>query len=169
MNYAVKPEIYNKNIPSNLYLIASAGDESWGPQYTRRTGDFDHDVPLWARRIGDDFWLSAIKLRESLEALEGDWMVFFDTDHLASSPLTLLALGSADATVVPLSIDESDFSRLFHDPTNNALFSHVMVPMAENERLRAKISTFIFTKVVECIHCGLFPHSFQYFAILHHA
>jgi hypothetical protein len=79
-------------------------------------------VPLWERRVATDWWPAAQQLKAALAALPGEWVAFFDTDHLAASPLTKLALGATKGTVVPLSLDQGDFARMFEDPTGNALF-----------------------------------------------
>lgn len=147
--YWIQPSCVNPRIPSNLFLVASATDASWGTQHTGNAGgdNMDVDVPIWARQHSTDWWPAAQQLKKAVAALSGEWVVFTDTDHLASSPLTKLALGAMDRTIVPLSLDEGDFSRLFHDPTGNALFKHVMMPMARDNMLSAPVSHFLFTKM----------------------
>ena len=86
--------------------------------------------------------------KEAGPLLAGARHVFVDTDHLAASPLTKLALGAVDDVVIPLSLDEGDFQRMFEDATSNALFSDVMIPMAADGSLRAKVRSLVFSKVV---------------------
>merc|ERR1712167_270435 len=104
------------------------------------------EAPMWTRR-GKEWEPAARRQQTALATLAGEWTVFVDTDHLAGSPLTKLALGAVSNTLVPLSLDEGDFSRMFHDATGNALFSDVMMPMAADGSLSAPVSKFIFTKV----------------------
>ena len=150
--YWIQPSAVNPRIPSNLYLVASAGDSSWGAQHTGITAASsqstnDADLPVWARQRSTDWWPAAQQLKRALASLPGDWCVFADTDHLCASPLTKLALGAMDRTVVPVSLDGGDFSRLFHDVTGNALFTDVMMPMASQGMLGAPVCTFVFTKM----------------------
>ena len=74
-------------------------------------------------------------------------MEFVDTDHLARSPLTKVALAAVDDVIIPQSLILGDFYRLFQDPTKNALFDHVMLPMSADRTLRAKVRKIVFTKV----------------------
>uniref|UniRef100_A0A7S0WTS4 AAA domain-containing protein n=1 Tax=Pyramimonas obovata TaxID=1411642 RepID=A0A7S0WTS4_9CHLO len=147
--FYIQPNTVNPRVPSNLYLVASASDESWGSQHTGNplVNGMDIDIPFWARQHSTEWVPAAQQLNRAIANLPGEWVVFADTDHLASSPLTKLALGAMDRTVVPLSLDQGDFSRLFHDVTGNALFKDVMMPMAEDGLLSAKLSMLIFTKM----------------------
>jgi len=148
LDYTVQPSKFNPRVPENLYLVASAKTDSWGQQHTGVGGaamDVD-EAPMWTRR-GKEWEPAARRLRAALATLAGEWTVFVDTDHLAGSPLTKLALGAVSNTLVPLSLDEGDFSRMFHDATGNALFSDVMMPMAADGSLSAPVSKFIFTKI----------------------
>jgi hypothetical protein len=147
LEFAVQPSKYNPRIPSNLYLVASAGKDSWGDNTNSDTSDGTTEVPMWARQHSTEWWLAAQQLKQAFARLSGDWTVFADTDHLAASPLSKLAFGALERIVVPLSLDQGDFSRLFHDPTGNSLFTDVLMPMAQNEKSSARVSKFIFTKV----------------------
>ena len=135
--YAVQPHHVNPRVPENLYLIAGAGKQSWPAGASL----------VWANS-GEEWKACAKALREALDNLDGEWHVFVDTDHLAASPLTKLALGAVDDVVIPLSLDEGDFQRMFEDATSNALFSDVMIPMAADGSLRAKVRSLVFSKVV---------------------
>jgi cellulose biosynthesis protein BcsQ len=146
LKYTVRPARYNPRIPENVYLVCSAKTLSWGEQLTGASAT-DGEAPMWARR-GNEWVPVAQRLRQALSALSSEWVVFIDTDHLAASPLTKVALGAADQTLIPLSLDEGDFSRMFEDATGNALFTDVMSPMAADRLLSAPVSKFIFTKVV---------------------
>ena len=77
---------------------------------------------MWVRKNSTDWWPAAQQLKAALANLPGEWVAFFDTDHLAASPLTKLALGATMGTVVPLSLDQGDFARMFEDTTGNSLF-----------------------------------------------
>jgi len=146
--YMVKPNIVNTAVPDNLYLIASAGMASWGKSTTGQgTTETKDETPVWARS-GDDWKPSAKALKAAFDALDGEWIVFVDTDHLAACPLTKLILGAVEDVVIPLSLDKSDFQRLYNDVTGNALFTDVMIPMAKDGSLRAKVRQFVFTKLV---------------------
>lgn len=132
-NYYFRPHIVNRRVPSNLYLIAGAGKSSWDG--AERGG------------IGEEWEACASALHEAFDDLEGDWHVFVDTDHLAASPLTKIALGATKDVVISLSLDEGDFQRMFEDATSNALFADVMIPMAKEGSLRAKVQTLVFSQV----------------------
>jgi len=140
--YMLRPADRNPAIPGNLYLIPSAGMESWG-----RTTTGGDDVPLWARK-GDEWWPAAQRLRRAVDALPDTFdAVFFDTDHLAACVLTKLALAAAESVILPLSFDDGDFNRLFQDVTENALLSDVMIDMDTKNQLRARIQAMVFTRV----------------------
>jgi hypothetical protein len=146
--FIIQPFKYNKKIPSNLYLVASVAQNSWGEEYTaNHKSDGTTEVPMWARQHSTEWWPAAQQLKLAFERLSGDWTVFADTDHLAASPLTKLAFGALERIVVPLSLDQGDFSRMFNDPTGNALFKDVLMPMSQNKMLSARVSKFIFTKL----------------------
>lgn len=147
LDYTVQPSKFNPRVPENLYLVASAKTDSWGQQHTGVADDAEIDeAPMWTRQ-GKEWEPAARRLRAALGSLPGSWTIFVDTDHLAGSPLTKLVLGAVSNTLVPLSPDEGDFSRMFIDPTGNALFSDVMMPMAAEGTLAAPVSKFIFTKM----------------------
>ena len=108
--------------------------------------DGQDEAPMWTRS-GDEWKPAATAFRQALDALEGEWSVFVDTDHLARSPLTKVALAAVEDVIIPQSLILGDFYRLFQDPTNNALFDHVMLPMSADGSLRAKVRKIVFTKV----------------------
>jgi len=140
--YMLRPADKNPAIPGNLYLIPSAGMESWGGNTTG-----GQEVPLWAR-TGDEWWPCAQRLRRAVDALPETFdAVFFDTDHLAACVLTKLALASAQSVILPLSFDDGDFNRLFQDVTGNALLSDVMLGMDTKGQLRARIQAMVFARV----------------------
>ena len=141
--YAVQPHNVNPRVPDNLYLIGGAGKLSWPAAGS----------PVW-ECSGEDLKVCAGALREGLDNLEGEWHVFVDTDHLAASHLTKLALGAVDDVVIPLNLDEGDFQRLFEDATCNALFTDVMMPMAAQGYLRAKVRSIVFSKVLPNKNCA---------------
>mmetsp|Transcript_176 Transcript_176/g.466 ORF Transcript_176/g.466 Transcript_176/m.466 type:complete len:418 (-) Transcript_176:767-2020(-) len=144
--YMIRPSDHNAAIPSNLYLVPSAGAMSWSNTQGADTAGAD-DQPLWTRK-GNQWWPAARKLRDALDALPADFdAVMFDTDHLAACVLTKMALAVCKAVVVPLSFDDGDFNRLFQDVTGNALFTDVMLPMNDAGYLRAKVTRMVFTKV----------------------
>jgi cellulose biosynthesis protein BcsQ len=141
--YAVQPHHVNPRVPDNLYLIGGAGKLSWPAAAS----------PVWASS-GEEWNACAAALRKGLDNLDGEWHVFVDTDHLAASHLTKLALGAVDDVVIPLNLDEGDFQRLFEDATCNALFTDVMMPMAAQGCLRAKVRSIVFSKVLSNRNCA---------------
>jgi cellulose biosynthesis protein BcsQ len=59
-------------------------------------------------------------LRRAVDALSEDFCtVVFDTDHLAGSHLTRLALAAAETCVVPCPTDTGEFHRLFQTPDSS--------------------------------------------------
>eukprot|EP00658_Telonema_sp_P-2_P071573 TRINITY_DN60815_c0_g1_i2.p1 TRINITY_DN60815_c0_g1~~TRINITY_DN60815_c0_g1_i2.p1 ORF type:complete len:389 (-),score=83.68 TRINITY_DN60815_c0_g1_i2:243-1409(-) len=140
--YMVQPSQCNSHIPENLRLIASAAQQSWHPDAMGH-----HVQGDWWTTGGNEWQQAASALRAAIKQLPGEWVVLMDTDHLTASPLSKLALGCADQTVVPLSLDEGDFRRMYEDPTGNALLTDVMEPMAQRGVLTAPISKFVFTKI----------------------
>jgi cellulose biosynthesis protein BcsQ len=144
--YTIQPSTANEAIPSNLYLIPSAGRVSWSEANTS-TGA-ENEVPLLFRK--DDGWYPAgRRLAAAAAALPEDFdAIFVDTDHLASCVLTKLALTMCDSVVVPLSLNNDDNLRLYVDSTDNALFTDVMIPMMEKQQLRAKVHRMVFTRVL---------------------
>lgn len=139
--YATCPSAFNTHIPSNVYLIASAGADSFDASVPNPPwGTFR---PEMGRRLSD-----------AVAALSDEWVsVFFDTDHLASSPLTRLALMACDSVAVPCPIDTAEFQRLYKTPDASqfagveSLFEDVMIPMQDEGLLRAKVTKMIFCKV----------------------
>ena len=142
-DYLIRPADHNGAIPSNLYLIPSAGSVSWTDTQSEETGH----SPLWTRK-GDEWWPAAQRLRAAVANLPAEFeAVLVDTDHLAACVLTKMALATVDSVVVPLSFDDGDFNRLFQDVTGNALFTDVMIPMKAKNMLRARVAKCVFTKV----------------------
>jgi len=146
LTFAVQPSMYNVAVPSNLYLVASAGAPSWVRFHER-------EVPLWAR--GNDEWFTvADLLRQSIEQLPSEFdAVFFDCDHIASNAFTKIALATCDSVVVPSSTDTADFQRLYEtaDATQFAgvesLFTDVMLTMMSAGQLRARVKCMFFAGV----------------------
>ena len=146
LDFAIQPSKFNVAVPSNLYLIASAGTPSWAYQN-------DVDVPLWMRN-NDDWVGVADLLRQSMDALPQEFdAVFADTDHLASSVFTKMALATCDSVVVPCSTDTADFQRLYEtaDATQfkgvESLFTDVMLSMKHAGHLRARVKCMFFAAV----------------------
>ena len=147
LDFAIQPSKFNVAVPSNLYLIASAGTASWA---------FQNDVdahPVWMRN-NDDWVGVADLLRQSIDALPQEFdAVFADTDHLASSVFTKMALASCDSVVVPCSTDTADFQRLYEtaDATQfkgvESLFTDVMLNMKRAGQLRARVKCMFFAAV----------------------
>ena len=148
--YAVRVAEHNVEAPPNLYLIASAGRDSFDvrtTEWTRALGPGDEDLAKKRREAGR-------ALRLAVDALGDDFCaVIFDTDHLAGSALTRLALASAESCVVPAPTDTAEFHRLFQTPDSEqfagveSLFGEVMVSMLREDALRAKVAAVVFTKV----------------------
>lgn len=115
-------------LPGNLWVCCSCGELPLGPQ----------EVPDAVRR-----------LRAAIAALPQNWIVVIDTDHLAKAPVSELAFCSASKLVLPLSIDDNDFSRLFIDPTGNALFD-VLEALEGREPgwLQAKVHKVVFNSIL---------------------
>ena len=111
-NFAVRVADHNPQAPPNLYLIASAGRDT----YDDKTAHFfggdlaAHEKTAEAGRV----------LRRAVDALSEDFCtVVFDTDHLAGSHLTRLALAAAETCVVPCPTDTGEFHRLFQTPDSS--------------------------------------------------
>ena len=148
--YAVRVADYNEEAPPNLYLIASAGRDSYGEktrEYARSLGSHETGLMKKRREAGQT-------LRRAVDALPEEFCaVVFDTDHLAGSPLTRLALAAATSCVVPCPTDTAEFHRLYRTPDCDqfdgveSLFGDVMIPMHAEGMLRAKVGSMIFTKV----------------------
>lgn len=148
--YAVRVADYNEEAPPNLYLIASAGRESYGEktrEYARALAPHETGLQKKRREAG-------LTLRKAVDALQEDFCaVVFDTDHLAGSALTRLALAAATSCVVPCPTDTAEFHRLYRTPDCEqfegveSLFGDVMMGMRAEETLRAKVGAMIFTKV----------------------
>lgn len=135
--FAVRPSDLQKEaedaavswaMPSNLWVCCSCGE-----------------LPLEEQEIPD----AVRRLRAALDALPQNWIVIFDTDHLARAPVSELAFCCARKLILPLSIDDNDFSRLFIDPTGNALFD-VLEDLEGREEgwLRAKVHKVVFNNVL---------------------
>jgi hypothetical protein len=57
---------------------------SWGQSTTGQgTNNTKDETPMWARS-GDDWKPGAKALKAAFDALDGEWIVFVDTDHLAA-------------------------------------------------------------------------------------
>jgi cellulose biosynthesis protein BcsQ len=144
--FMIQASLVNDNVPPNLFVIASAGSQSW----ERLKED---ENPLWERK-GDEWFEAALVLREAIEALPEDFeAVFFDTDHLAASAFTKIALCACDSLVVPCSTDTADFQRLYEtaDSTQfngvESLFTDVMLSMFYKNQLRASVECMVFAQV----------------------
>ena len=141
--FAVRACDLNANVPDNLYVVASAGAESFGG------GDGDQPTP-WSTfdpNVGRG-------LARAVEELSDDYVtVFFDTDHLAGSAMTRYALCAADLCAVPCPTDTVEFQRLYQTPDAaqfpgvESLFGDVMLPMYRDGLLRARVVKMIFSKV----------------------
>ena len=141
-SFAVRAADLNPNVPDNLYLIASAGAESFD-------GASDENAP-WAvfdANVGRG-------LARAIEKLSDEYVtVFFDTDHLAGSAMTRYALSASDLCAVPCPTDTAEFQRLYQTPDAarfpgvESLFGDVMLPMHREGLLRAKVVKMIFSKV----------------------
>lgn len=140
-SFGVRPHDHNDVIPSNVYLIPSAGSDSFSSD--SREAPWTEFRPAMGQ-----------KLAKSIERLSDEWgAVFFDTDHLASSALTKLALSASDVVVVPCPIDTAEFQRLYQTPDASmfsgveSLFDDVMIPMQAQGHLRGRVSKMIFSKI----------------------
>lgn len=141
-SFAIRAVDHNPNVPDNVYVIASAGADSFD-------GGSDENAP-WAvfdAKVGRN-------LARAVEKLSGEFItVFFDTDHLAGSAMTRYALCAADLCAVPCPTDTAEFQRLYQTPDAarfpgvESLFGDVMLPMHRDGLLRAKVVKMIFTKV----------------------
>ena len=141
-SFAVRANDLNANVPDNVYLIASAGADSFD-------GSADENAP-WAvfdPNVGQ-------RLARAVESLSTDYVtVFFDTDHLAGSAMTRYALCASDLCAVPCPTDTAEFQRLYQTPDAarfpgvESLFGDVMLPMHRDGLLRAKVVKMIFSKV----------------------
>ena len=143
LSFTVQPFAYNRSIPANLLLVPSAGTESFVAKESEKNTPWSVFKPT-----------TADALRCAIKTLPGDFIsAFFDTDHLASSPLTELALATCDSCVVPCPTDTAEFQRLYQTPNATtfhgveSLFSDVMLPMAAKGHLRARVTKMIFSKV----------------------
>ena len=87
--------------PGNLLLVASCGE-----------------LPL----AEEDWKAAAERFGAALRLLPSSTAVFIDTDHLANAPVSKMAFATVDRLLVPLSLDDNDFSRMFMDPTGNSLW-----------------------------------------------
>jgi len=123
--YAVAPHAVNPAVPPNVRLVASCGD-----------------LPLEE----EEWRVAAARLRQALDALPPSTVVFVDTDHLTNAPCTKMALAAADSLVVPVSLDDNDFSRMFIDPTGNALWD-VLQGLQDEGLLRARVHKLVFNRV----------------------
>lgn len=87
-------------VPESLYLLAGG-------------------APLAAAVAEEDWTLAAQLLRLALEAMEGDWLVIFDTDaELAERVCSRIALACAEKMVLLLSASWNDYCRTLDDPIN---------------------------------------------------
>uniref|UniRef100_A0A7S2Z796 CobQ/CobB/MinD/ParA nucleotide binding domain-containing protein n=1 Tax=Chloropicon laureae TaxID=464258 RepID=A0A7S2Z796_9CHLO len=134
--YAVRPKDLLEEVaggakyslPSNLWVCCSCGE-----------------LPLEPSEVPD----AVKRLRAALAALPQNWIVIIDTDHLAKSPVSELAFCSTEKLILPLSIDDNDFSRLFIDPTGNALFEVLEVlESVEPGWLQSKVHKVVFNSVL---------------------
>jgi len=73
------------------------------------------------------------------------WVIFFDTDHEIHTPYATLALGCAERMILPLSLDENDYDRLFVGEI--ALFP-ILEEMQHHGTLRAKIDRLVFNRML---------------------
>lgn len=141
--FAVRACDLNPNVPDNLYVVASAGAESFG-------GDAVGDQNPWSTFDPD----VGRGLARAVEGLSDEYVtVFFDTDHLAGSAMTRYALCAADLCAVPCPTDTAEFQRLYQTPDAaqfpgvESLFGDVMLPMHRDGLLRARVVKMIFSKV----------------------
>ena len=140
-SFAVRANDLNSNVPDNVYVIASAGADSFdGSDENAPWASFDANVGK--------------NLARAVEKLSGEFVtVFFDTDHLAGSAMTRYALCAADLCAVPCPTDTAEFQRLYQTPDAarfpgvESLFGDVMLPMHRDGLLRAKVVKMIFSKV----------------------
>jgi len=123
--FSVAPHASNPAIPENLRVIASCGK-----------------LPLEE----GEWQAAAERLSEALAALPETCQVYFDTDHLAAAPVSKMAFACANKIVLPMSLDDNDFSRMFIDPTGNSIWG-VMQELQDKGLLRAKVWKLVFNRV----------------------
>ena len=123
--FAVRPGDVNPTIPGNLLLVASCGE-----------------LPL----AEEDWKAAAERFGAALRLLPSSTAVFIDTDHLANAPVSKMAFATVDRLLVPLSLDDNDFSRMFVDPTGNSLWD-VLQNLFDEGLLKARVHKLIFNRV----------------------
>lgn len=140
-SFATRARDHNPNVPDNVYVVASAGADSF-PRCD--------EPPAWERSYRE----TGFRLARAIEALSDEWVaVIADTDHLASSALTKIALAACDTVVVPCNTDTAEFQRLYKTPDAarfpgvESLFEDVMLSMHAAGELRARVAKMIFSKV----------------------
>ena len=123
--FSVVPSASNPAVPENLRVVASCGK-----------------LPL-----EEGEWRAAAeRLSAALAALPKNCQVYFDTDHLAAAPVSKMAFACADKIVLPMSLDDNDFSRMFIDPTGNSIWG-VLQELQDEGLLRAKVWKLVFNRV----------------------
>lgn len=139
--FATRARDHNPHVPDNVYVVASAGADSFPASDA---------PPAWEQARRE----TGIRLARAVEALSDEWVaVLADTDHIASSPLTMIALAACDAVVVPCPTDTAEFQRLYKTPDAQrfpgveSLFEDVMLSMHAAGDLRARVSKMVFCKV----------------------
>ena len=123
--FAVRPGDVNPAVPGNLLLVASCGE-----------------LPL----AEEDWKAAAERFGAALRLLPSSTAVFIDTDHLANAPVSKMAFATVDRLLVPLSLDDNDFSRMFMDPTGNSLWA-VLQNLFDEGLLKARVHKLIFNRV----------------------
>mmetsp|Transcript_23903 Transcript_23903/g.38504 ORF Transcript_23903/g.38504 Transcript_23903/m.38504 type:complete len:520 (+) Transcript_23903:86-1645(+) len=138
----LQDNVYLPHAPPNIFL--SAG----GPELREAISEKNWESACYALRKSMEAEICDPDLGYSPEdKAQGryrQWAIFFDTDHEIHTPYATLALGSAERLLVPLSLDENDYDRLFVGDI--ALFP--VLERLDNEGfLKAKIDRFVFNRV----------------------
>jgi cellulose biosynthesis protein BcsQ len=152
-SYGVRANDFNDKIPSNVYLVASAGAESF--EIDANPASPPSPWSAFDPEVGK-------RLSRAVDALPDEFVtVFFDTDHLAGGALARMALCASDLCAVPCPTDTAEFQRLYQTPDARqfpgveSLFGDVMLPMHRDGQLRARVVKMIFTKVASNHNKGI--------------
>ncbi|GAB5355742.1 hypothetical protein AAMO2058_000231600 [Amorphochlora amoebiformis] len=152
--HPIRDALTRSHVPPNLFLCAGGpelrqvlsrsnwGDACYALRKSMEAELYDPEIPEISGPGIPPTSPGILGPARGASALR-QWVLFFDTDHEIHTPHARLALGCAERLIIPMSLDENDYDRLFIEEI--ALFP-VLNKLNDQGVLKAKMyrTTMVF-------------------------